>query len=485
MPPFRWRGIVEGYYGPPFAHEDRLWWIDRLAGFGMNLYVHAPKNDRLQRDEWRTPYPEDTLRAFAELVERGRAAGVEVGFSVSPGLSIEYASREDVASLVAKLRRFVELGSLFVSLGLDDVPSELAHPADRRAFRSLAAAHVALAHAVLDGLGAGVELWLVPTDYLGTEPSAYLEELGSGLDPRVLVAWTGRTVVSPTVRADEAARRAATLRRPLLLWDNYPVSDGPMRPCLHLGPYRGRDPDLGRHLGGVVLNVMQHARASALAVRTAAEFLRGPARYDPEHAWREAVYELGAGSGEAFALFAAAHRFSALAPDDRDRELEAALRGLGRAGPGAAEVERKRLAALLAARLEAADAVREGLVDRRLARELEPWLAAHRRECERMRAALDFLETLAGEGAALPKVLALFGLELRVRGRAEDAASFGPRRVLYPQLASLESGAARFAEDPSLYLDRCLADELVRLAERRAAEELGLVIAAPPGSPAA
>jgi hyaluronoglucosaminidase len=481
MPPFRWRGVIEGYYGPPWAHEDRLWWIDRLGGFGMNLYVHAPKNDRLQRDEWRTPYPDETLHAFAELVGRGRAGGVEVGFSISPGLSIEYSSRDDVALLVAKLRRFVGLGSRFVSLGLDDVPSELAHAGDRRAFRSLAAAHVALAHAVLEGLGPGVELWLVPTDYLGTGPTPYLEELGEGLDPRVLVGWTGRTVVSPTVRADEAARRAATLRRRLLLWDNYPVSDGPMRPCLHLGPYVGRDPDLAEHLGGVVLNAMQHARASAVAVRTAADFLRDPGRYDPERAFREAVYELGAGSGEAFALFAAAHRFSALAPDDRDRELAAALDEVRRARSGEAKAERERLGALLAARLEAADAVREGLADRRLAAELEPWLASHRRECERMRAALDFLATLAADGPALPKVLALFGLEARARGRNEEAASFGPRRVLYPQLASLQNNAARFAKDPSLYLDRCLADELVRLAEQRAAEELGLVIADPPG----
>jgi hyaluronoglucosaminidase len=239
-PPFRQRGIVEGFYGRPWAHADRLWWIDRLAELGRNTYVVAPKDDPLQRQRWREPYPAEEWARFGELVRRGRDAGVTVGFALSPGLSIRYADAADVATLVEKLRAFAALGSRFLALCVDDVPTELVHAEDRAAFGSLAAAHVALAHAVQRALGPEVALWLVPTDYAGNESSPYLEELGAALDPAIEVAWTGRTTVPPTVRADEAAARAALLRRKVLLWDNVPVSDGPMRTMLHLTPYAGR-----------------------------------------------------------------------------------------------------------------------------------------------------------------------------------------------------------------------------------------------------
>src|SRR5215470_10690485 len=148
MSAFIHRGVVEGFYGPPYAHVDRLWLIDRLGTWGMNRYVYAPKDDPLHRAQWRDPYPPDALREFAELIERGRAAGVEVGFAVSPGLTIEYASADDVRALQAKFRGFQALGARFVSLALDDVPTTLLHTGDQARFGSLAEAHVAVAHAV-------------------------------------------------------------------------------------------------------------------------------------------------------------------------------------------------------------------------------------------------------------------------------------------------------------------------------------------------
>lgn len=474
-PVFLHRGVVEGFYGTPWSHADRLWWLERLGRWGMNRYVHAPKDDPLQRAQWRDPYPPETLREFAQLVERGRAAGVEVGFAVSPGLSIEYASARDVAALCRKLGGFRELGARFFSLALDDVPARLVHEGDRRAFASLAEAHVALAHALREALGDDVMLWLVPTDYLGVEATDYLGELGAALDPAVEVGWTGRTVVSPTLRGEEAALRAATLRRKLLVWDNVPVADGPMRPMLHLGPFVGRDPGLAEHASGFLLNPMQHARASAVTVATAAAWLRDPQAYDAERAWEDAVAELGAGAGEAFRLFALAHRFSALAPDDRDRELEAAIDALRDAPGDGPALDRVRAA--LDARAEAGVKLGEALADLRLRAEIEPWRRSHRAETERMRAALDLLDALArepGHDAGMGLVLALFRCEGRLtRTPPQACTSYGPRRVLYPQLASMGDRSARLGADPALFVDRCLADELVAFAEARALERLG------------
>ncbi len=468
---FGYRGVVEGFYGTPWSHADRLWLIERIGAWGMNTYVYAPKEDPLHRDRWREPYPEPARAELRELVERGAKAGVRVGFAVAPGLSIRYAARDDVAALAEKLRGFQALGARLLSLALDDVPTHLTHAGDRAAFPSLAAAHVALAHAVREALGSDTHLWLVPTDYLAAEPTAYLEEMGARLDPAIEVGWTGRTIVSPTIRADEARQRAATLRRKLLLWDNVPVADGPMRPMLHLGPYLGRDPALAEHANGVLLNPMQHAHASGVMLHTAAAWLRDPAGTDPEAAWQAALDELGAGAPAAFACFARAHRFSALAPDDRDTELEAAWTE-ARSKLDADSDPRPALAALreqLEARAGVADTLRAELADRALAAEIEPWLAAHGAETQRMLAATALLETLAGDAPRLARTLAFLAFQGRLtRIPTPPVASYGPRRVVYPQLVSMHDDGAGFGADPALFRDRCLADEIVRVAEERA-----------------
>ena len=468
---FRHRGIVEGFYGPPWAHPDRLWWIDRLGELGMNTYVPAPKDDPLHRERWREAAPAEELDRFSELVARGRAAGVTIGCALSPGLSIRYSSASDVRALTRKLRVYTDLGAGFVALCLDDVPVELPHAEDRAQFRSLAQAHVALAGAVREALAPGVTLWIVPTDYAGSEASDYGATLGAELAPEVEVSWTGRTTIPPTIRAEEAAARARLFGRKLLLWDNVPVSDGPMRTMLHLVPYVGRDAALLESLSGVLLNPMQHARASYVAIASAAAWLADPAGADPEASWRDAVRRLGAGAPAAFETFASAHRFSPLTPGDRDPALE---RSWQTYLSGSDSHPGERLRALIEDRVAAGNALRAGLDDRRLVAEIEPWLAGHERESRRMAAALDLLEALRAPSASLDRCLAFVRFEGRLTRDAPAATtSYGPRRVLYPQLEGLSQGEARFGPEPALYRDRCLADDMVRAAEREAERMLG------------
>jgi hyaluronoglucosaminidase len=65
--------------------------------------VYAPKDDPLQRARWREPHPDAQVREFRELVAVGEACGVQVGFALSPGLSIFYAEARDRAAVCAKL----------------------------------------------------------------------------------------------------------------------------------------------------------------------------------------------------------------------------------------------------------------------------------------------------------------------------------------------------------------------------------------------
>ena len=111
--PFEHRGVVEGFYGPAFDPIDRLWLVEAMGRWGMNRYLHAPKDDPRHRERWREPYPSDDLAHFRQLVECGERGGVSVGFAISPGLSIRYSSSQDIAQLVEKLRAFQDLGVRF------------------------------------------------------------------------------------------------------------------------------------------------------------------------------------------------------------------------------------------------------------------------------------------------------------------------------------------------------------------------------------
>lgn len=462
---FAIRGVIEGFYGKPWAHEDRLWLLERMGRWGMNTYVYAPKDDPFHLARWREPYPDGQLAEFRALVSAGERAGVRVGFAVSPGRSIVYSDPAERAAFIAKLGAFHGLGARVLALAVDDVPTSLQNDADRRAFRSLAQAQLALLREVQDAFGRDSLLWLGPTDYLGVDSTEYLEEIGEQLDPAIEVAWTGRTVLAPEILAREAAARAKTLRRRVLLADNTPVADGPMRVMLHLNPYTGRDRALDAHVSGILLNPMEQVRASAVTLRCASEYMRDPRAYDAELAWARAVDELGGAVAPELRLFAQAHRFSPSTPRDRDRELE---RALERPSESLAEIE-----ALLAARLAANETLRSELADRRLFAELEPWLVSHAAETRRMQAAIGGLRALESGEPSSARMLGFVGFEGKLtREPIPGKVSYGPRRVLYPQLVSMGDDTMAFGADPSLFTDRNLADALIRHVEARALELL-------------
>ena len=54
--PFAVRGVLEGFYGNPWTHEQRLELLGFMASRGMNTFVYAPKDDPLVRRDWRSAY---------------------------------------------------------------------------------------------------------------------------------------------------------------------------------------------------------------------------------------------------------------------------------------------------------------------------------------------------------------------------------------------------------------------------------------------
>lgn len=286
------RGIVEGFYGTPWNHADRLSILRFESQHAMNVYYYAPKDDPYHRKLWREPYPPAPAAKLRELVHTSRANFVDFCFAISPGLSMTYSSEADFSTLVNKLESVGKLGVSCYALFLDDVPQALQNPADQAQFKTLAQAHAFVInklYKVLKSQSARNRLTVTPTVYTGAWGSRdYIQELGASVDPGVALVWTGPDVASPAITLAQARAWGAYLLRPPLVWDNFPVNDG-RRWRLHLGPLRGRDAELPGAIAGLFSNPMNQARASLLPLETVADYLWNARGYDPEQSHTHAL----------------------------------------------------------------------------------------------------------------------------------------------------------------------------------------------------
>ena len=427
-PTFAVRGVIEGFYGRPWTHDQRLELIEFVAARGMNTFVYAPKDDPLVRREWRSPYEGADLRRLAELVDHGRRNGIDLVYCVSPGLSIQYSSEADIEALGAKLESVAGLGVRRFGLLLDDIPLELQHAADRAAFGDLAEAHISLVGRACGRLGPGRGLVVCPTVYCGYGDEDYITRLGRGIDPRVDLFWTGRAICSATLDLADAATFARSTARPATYWDNYPVNDVAMGHELHVGPYRGRDPHLWRFATGIIANGMELFESSKIAFATIADYLASPLTYDPETSWRAALRDVaGERDVEAYALFADNVRSSCLCADDAPIVSRALASFAFRTAQDDGRAAAAELGALASRLLDAADHLLRGPVaNRALVDEGRPWIEAFETGAQALRriAELGASGRLESDGPAelLPYLGALRGARVRVFGDALEMA---------------------------------------------------------------
>jgi len=418
-----WLGALEGYYGPGLGHEARLSLMEWAGPKGFNVFAYAPKDDPFHRNQWRDPYPDDTMREFEELVAKGRETGVQFCFTISPGLDWG-AGDED--ALVGKLRSITEIGCEVFGVLWDDVPP---------GGDELGESHARGTAAAVDAIG-GARWWTVCTDYALSRPTPYLSAFCKTLPDEVAVSWTGRAVTPLTITGKEARVLGDALGRKLVLWENFPVNDALMKDVLHLGPYPERSSDLVEATQGVFLNTMQYPIASRVGLACGARFWTDPAS-DREQVWREVVAEF-----PGLESLARACRSWASDPGPAPELLESA----------AVAPQDKRLRTYLEA------GCRDGL-DPALAEEVEPWLAAWECEAQAMLMALDILERGYRSAAR-----GIGGAMLWTNARRQTAQVFGIRNAIYP--VTEQSGEFTVTRPEAAAFGENLTDILCRRALR-------------------
>lgn len=311
---FAYRGVIEGFYGPPWPSAARLEFLSWMLDHGMNLYIHAPKNDPYQRLSWRSPYPQAEIDQFAAEIA---LAGSQLAWvpSISPGqplieaadphdVDICFSCPADFALLVAKLDQFWEIGARTLMVSFDDVIKASSHSEDALAYGVGDYAYGVMNGDLLNRLfdhyraraaaeGSAFQLITVPADYFGVSTTPYLEGLRATLtaDPAMIVMWTGVLVVSPTISCTEANGFAAAIGRKPLLWDNFPVNDYAMPAKLMVGPYAGRAAELPDCLAGIAANPSNQVVANEIPLYTVADYLSDPVGYDREASWEASLAE--------------------------------------------------------------------------------------------------------------------------------------------------------------------------------------------------
>jgi len=304
-PDFSIRGVVEGFYGKAWSHQQRLRGLKLFGDFNMNTYFMAPKDVPWQRFNWRSAFDAQFLELTDELIQAGRLNAIEIAVCVSPGLSVKYSDQEDVLAVVRRYKQLFDLGARHFGLLWDDIAWELSHPEDIETYVSTAAAHADFTNRVwaeLVKLDSRISLTVCPMHYSGRGNEPYLQEIGHQLHSRINLMWTGRSICSEYLDISDAVIFERTTMRPPLYWDNFPVNDGSMQKNLFIGPVRGREVGLQKYSVGLLSNPMLQFEMSQFPLFTIGDYLWNSTDYDPDQSWESSLVHLIANEKDRLAL---------------------------------------------------------------------------------------------------------------------------------------------------------------------------------------
>jgi hyaluronoglucosaminidase len=287
-PKFALRGVIEGFYGTPWGHEQRLRGLAHFSDFGFNRYLLAPKDDPWHRYDWRSSLSEDFLNRVSDLLLEGSLNGITVAVAISPGLTVEYSDVHDVEAIMVRFKQLHSIGVREFGLFLDDIPARLQSKNDTEKFDTIMQAHSYYCNAVwreLKSLDSANTLAVCPLQYHGKATEEYITEFGKALDTDIALIWTGREICSEYLDVSDAKVFKANTNHIPLYWDNYPVNDVAMLHELHVGPIEGREKGLENYSLGYFANPMDRFELSLISLSTIGDYLWDTQGYEPQVAW--------------------------------------------------------------------------------------------------------------------------------------------------------------------------------------------------------
>jgi len=320
LPILKYRGVIEGFYGPMWSHVDRLHLLRHMPDWRMNLYIYSPRDDPYHRFRWDAPYPTEEMARFAELAAEAQRQRVQFAYAISPGNTFRPRDLAHRQALLRKLQAFIDLGCTFFPIFYDDLVEGFDPDGDA------GARHAELQAAVMNELADSItarcpdaRFLFCPTQYMTAEKSRYLCRLHELLVPRIETVVTGvdpdTDGICPRTFSDEGAQRYFEHfgRRPFL-WDNFNVRDNALN-VLHWSPYAGRGRNLDQLCSGIVLNPQNNYLLNVPIFGCLGDYFADPRVYDPPASFRRHIAafigEEGAPYGEVLSQWFTSEWFAA------------------------------------------------------------------------------------------------------------------------------------------------------------------------------
>ncbi|WP_461489640.1 beta-N-acetylglucosaminidase domain-containing protein [Pontibacter sp. HJ8] len=376
-PHVAYRGTVEGFYGEPWSHQDRLEQLRFYGKLKLNTYIYGPKDDPYHSSpNWRKPYPAQEEQQIRELVQEAKRNKVDFVWAIHPGKDIQW-NQADSSAIITKFNQMYDLGVRAFAVFFDDISGA---GTDARMQANLLNF---IQRQFINKKKDVAPLIMCPTEYnkgwANKEPGTYLDILGEQLDPAIHVMWTGNTVVHDITKEGlEWVNKR--IQRPAYVWWNFPVSDY-VRNHLLMGPSYGIETETTHDMSGFVSNPMDKAEASKVAIFGVALYSWNMKAYDPQQAWEAANRYVMPEAPEAFRTFNAhnsdpgpnGHRYrrdeSVEIKPYIDTFLETYKNGLH---PSAAEANR--IKQEFESIAKAPSEIRSKSQNKRLVEQLSPWL---------------------------------------------------------------------------------------------------------------
>lgn len=288
------RGVIEGFYGNPWSHADRLRQFDFYGKNKLNIYVYGPKDDPYHRSHWRQPYPEKEAAQLKELVDAAHKNKVKFVWAIHPACDIKWGM-EDYNNIVNKLNLMYEIGVRTFAVFFDDVSGEGARADMQTDVMNYLTDEFVRKHSDVE------PLIMCPSQYnKNWSGGDYLSTL-SEMYPEIRVMWTGNSVVD-MIGENDMQWINDQIKRKAFIWLNYPVNDY-CQSRLLMGKTYGNDLNINDMVSGFCSNPMEYAEASKVSLYSIADYAWNMPSYNSETSWERALKELMPTSHEAFRIF--------------------------------------------------------------------------------------------------------------------------------------------------------------------------------------
>lgn len=297
-PEIKHRGFIEGFYGTPWSHEDRMSLMKETSEYKMNTYIYAPKDDPYHRDKWKELYPEEQAKEIAELAKSGADNNLNFCWTIHPGATLKFTDA-DYNAIITKFEQLYDLGVRQFGVLFDDT--------DDWSNGKLQAEWInRINKEFVKAKGDIAPMIVISARYnsaWGPNVNVYFKPFMQTLDKDIEVMWTGHATMSNVSKeVFEWPKKATGVDKDLAVWWNYPVNDYCDSKLL-MGPMHNLSQDLD-NVTGFFSNPMNQAEASKVALYSIADYTWNTDSFDYMKSWETAVEKLVPEASEEFKRFA-------------------------------------------------------------------------------------------------------------------------------------------------------------------------------------